>query len=662
MKRYFDAAESAAREVLLEELKPKLSSITDNNNTTATTTTATSGLSLDDHDLLEQLHTSRTAEINENDGVFQLTTIGSLPLKSPKRMVALQLANSNPAFRERFREKLEASGGVTYQISDLSKQSSGSNRKTQKNKNNNSNNMNYSSYLDFDGQSHYMIDPDSQYPATGQQQPLQHGGSGNITISSTSSAFFPELSPSGILHSMGGQHHHRSSSSGHNPSVTFSELPTPVLEYLTGMSDQMTTTTNEGNSKNKRGTKAKKEKAPRGRKNQVEDSPERMENSDIPSSMDVKKRGKKKINGNNNEDNEQLLPNEGKGARKRRKNSKYEDNDDEDEDFSGINTNDTSINTTANSTNGGSIIKRRRKGELQIMVDGGSGAGQNNYSALHSSSNTNTKYANGLHSLAGGVLSAMGPPDDTPRRNLRLRGAQGLNSLGGPQAYSGYMESPFNPDMFSVFIDTPSNLLHTDILSSKPNTGTAADAMRFDFDEVAAHFPSPRAGEQLKGASPSRWSGGSAASMHSGFFSFPDPTSTKAHNSTGLEDHDLFSKKGRKNKRDSAESAISTFSEMSAISGLAALSEDTGDIGFHKPVHYEDQRLSMEMRSPVGVASTSSSAHQYGVGAPSRPGKKEKDLSPSMLLDSPSLCDVGVGSALQDAAGGDEQVKPCLYH
>ena len=39
------------------------------------------------------------SQVNENDGVFQLTTIGSLPLKSPKRMVALQLANSNPAFR-----------------------------------------------------------------------------------------------------------------------------------------------------------------------------------------------------------------------------------------------------------------------------------------------------------------------------------------------------------------------------------------------------------------------------------------------------------------------------------------------------------------------------------------------------------------------------------
>lgn len=37
--------------------------------------------------------------VQETDGVFQLTTLGGLPLKSPKRLIALQLANSNPAFR-----------------------------------------------------------------------------------------------------------------------------------------------------------------------------------------------------------------------------------------------------------------------------------------------------------------------------------------------------------------------------------------------------------------------------------------------------------------------------------------------------------------------------------------------------------------------------------
>lgn len=86
LKRYFEAAEEAAKEILLEEIKPKL---------VAGSLQPYAG----DQELLEQLQVTRSAEVNENDGVFQLTTIGSLPLKSPKRMVALQLANSNPAFR-----------------------------------------------------------------------------------------------------------------------------------------------------------------------------------------------------------------------------------------------------------------------------------------------------------------------------------------------------------------------------------------------------------------------------------------------------------------------------------------------------------------------------------------------------------------------------------
>jgi hypothetical protein len=337
---------------------------------------------------------------------------------------------------------------------------------------------------------------------------------------------------------------------------------------------------------------------------------------------------------------------DGKGARKRRKNSKYED--DEDDDMYGISMNS---GNDASSAGGGSIIKRRRKGELQIMVDGGAGmASAGGYSALHSST---AKYGNGLHSLAGGVLSAMGPPEDTPRRSFRMRsttnaGAMGLNSLGGPQ-YSNYIESPFNPDMFAAFIDTPSNLMQGEMISSKPNTGTAADAMRFDFDEMAAHFPSPRAGEQLKGSSPSRWSGGSTTSIISGFFSFPDGALSARHTMSGegfgepAQEH--TGKKPRKGskrdtKRDSAESAISTFSEISAISGLAAMSEDGGEIGFHKPTHYGDDgglQLGGTMKSPEEVARSSSSKD----GAP-----VERKGMTAMLVDSPSLYDVGVGSSL----------------
>lgn len=103
LKRYFEAAESAAKELMEEDRADiELESSLDGSNT---------------HHQQQQQgdeHTSSSSaeekrptagpgrpriERDESDGVYQLTTIGSLPLKSPKRMVALQLANSNPAFR-----------------------------------------------------------------------------------------------------------------------------------------------------------------------------------------------------------------------------------------------------------------------------------------------------------------------------------------------------------------------------------------------------------------------------------------------------------------------------------------------------------------------------------------------------------------------------------
>lgn len=44
------------------------------------------------------------------EGIVQLTTVTSLPLKSPKRLLALQLANDNPFFREKFKARLISSG------------------------------------------------------------------------------------------------------------------------------------------------------------------------------------------------------------------------------------------------------------------------------------------------------------------------------------------------------------------------------------------------------------------------------------------------------------------------------------------------------------------------------------------------------------------------
>lgn len=81
LKRYFKAAEEAARELLFEEMTA--------NNLLRGDGSSSSGLPGENGNVVSE----------QNDCVYQLTTISALPLKSPKRLVALQLANSNPAFR-----------------------------------------------------------------------------------------------------------------------------------------------------------------------------------------------------------------------------------------------------------------------------------------------------------------------------------------------------------------------------------------------------------------------------------------------------------------------------------------------------------------------------------------------------------------------------------
>lgn len=87
LRRYCKAAEEAAREVLLESQQAEAFGLPD-----ATTSTTS-----DVHSL---------ANMDEN-----------LPLKSPSRMVALQLANGNPTFRDKLKRKLEESG-VHFEMED----------------------------------------------------------------------------------------------------------------------------------------------------------------------------------------------------------------------------------------------------------------------------------------------------------------------------------------------------------------------------------------------------------------------------------------------------------------------------------------------------------------------------------------------------------------
>jgi hypothetical protein len=95
LKRYCKAAEEAAREVLIETQNEAQTLHALDPNAMA----AAQAANMDVHSL---------ANIDD-----------SLPLKSPSRMVALQLANGNPAFREKLKKKLEDSG-VTFEMDDTS--------------------------------------------------------------------------------------------------------------------------------------------------------------------------------------------------------------------------------------------------------------------------------------------------------------------------------------------------------------------------------------------------------------------------------------------------------------------------------------------------------------------------------------------------------------
>jgi len=92
LQRYFNAAAEAAQEVLEEEGEQGLKSLQESESDPGT---------------------------NSMGHISKLRDAGIKTLNSPSRMVALQLANGNPKFREKLRQKLEASGGINYRVDDL---------------------------------------------------------------------------------------------------------------------------------------------------------------------------------------------------------------------------------------------------------------------------------------------------------------------------------------------------------------------------------------------------------------------------------------------------------------------------------------------------------------------------------------------------------------
>ena len=153
-----------------------------------------------------------------------------------------------------------------------------------------------------------------------------------------------------------------------------------------------------------------------------------------------------------------------------------------------------------------SLMRRRRKTELQISVNG-------------TAAQIHTGYMN------------VAPPNGTPYRNY-----------GYVQHPSGQI-SPLTVDKQVVFGDdmyasgglgSLGNLINLP-LSDTPGKSfvpiNANDTPRFDFDEVIQSFPSPRGASGLLGSSPSRWSAGSAGSA--GSFSFPESRNRDSVGSLG---------------------------------------------------------------------------------------------------------------------------------
>ena len=106
LKRYYKAAEEAAQEVLAEQA------------------------------LLSARHGQQNGGFNSADGpppdldpvvaenvfsgnVAKLTQVGAKPINSPSRLVALQMAQNNPLFREKLKKKLDESGGISFTISSI---------------------------------------------------------------------------------------------------------------------------------------------------------------------------------------------------------------------------------------------------------------------------------------------------------------------------------------------------------------------------------------------------------------------------------------------------------------------------------------------------------------------------------------------------------------
>ena len=84
----------------------------------------------------------------------------------------------------------------------------------------------------------------------------------------------------------------------------------------------------------------------------------------------------------------------------------------------------------------------------------------------------------------------MGPPEDTPHKGYRLKGKDlTIGTLESPLSLDKHnIDTPFNMNI----VETPtlSKLMNL-IPSSRNMNNLTSDSLKFDFDEIVQHFPSP---------------------------------------------------------------------------------------------------------------------------------------------------------------------------
>jgi hypothetical protein len=132
----------------------------------------------------------------------------------------------------------------------------------------------------------------------------------------------------------------------------------------------------------------------------------------------------------------------------------------------------------------------------------------------------------------------MGPPDDTPRKGYKFK---------GKDLSIGPLESPLSLDKHGLDLnvaETPtlSKLMNLIPTSSKGGHGLTSDSLKFDFDELVQHFPSPHASAFSPRNSScdlpsSTWAGlgiDTSTSIGSNFFNFPESATGMAPSGYGF--------------------------------------------------------------------------------------------------------------------------------